>query len=414
MGKTKVSIQGEAFYINGKLVYEEIAGSRPEAHGLLMNARFIQGVFDDKGDVSRYQRFGGTFDPDSNTDDLIQALPQWYAYGLRAFTVGFQGGGPCFTIPNETIHNNPFGDSGDQLDPDYAARMDRLIRAADELGMVVIVSYMYPGQTHRLADGKAVLNAVRAASRFLKLGAYTNVLIEVCNEHDLSRHPLIQQPEGMVALMEIAREESGGMLVGCSGSGGIMKEEVCKESDVIFIHGNGQSRQQYCNMIAQARKWSPGKPVVCNEDSQAVGQLGVAFDTRTSWGYYNNLTKQEPPVKWGVTPGEDLFFAQRMAEGIGIPVPPIPEEKRYMLQGLAADESYEGKRWIRLAALYPEGIDRVEFYVKQSLVYTCYVEPFTVNFRSNWLQGPWTGDEPAEDWLAVVYLKNGEQLEVRA
>jgi hypothetical protein len=107
MAKTNLTIQGEHFYINGQKVYSEIPGSRPEAHGLLMNARFIQGIFDDKADCSRYKRFGRQFDPERNTDDLIAALPEWYRYGLRAFTVGFQGGGPCFTINNSTIDNNP-------------------------------------------------------------------------------------------------------------------------------------------------------------------------------------------------------------------------------------------------------------------------------------------------------------------
>ena len=60
--------------------------------------RFIQGIFDDKADASRFERFGRHFDPEENTASLIAALPEWYAHGLRAFTVGFQGGGPCFTM----------------------------------------------------------------------------------------------------------------------------------------------------------------------------------------------------------------------------------------------------------------------------------------------------------------------------
>ncbi len=58
MSKTVVSIEGTHFYINGKKTYSEIEGSNPLAHGLLMNARFIQGVFDDRADISRFSRFG--------------------------------------------------------------------------------------------------------------------------------------------------------------------------------------------------------------------------------------------------------------------------------------------------------------------------------------------------------------------
>ena len=45
MGKTNISIENESFLINGKLIYSEINTSNPQAHGLLMNARFIQGIF---------------------------------------------------------------------------------------------------------------------------------------------------------------------------------------------------------------------------------------------------------------------------------------------------------------------------------------------------------------------------------
>ena len=58
MSNTSLSIQGESFLINGQLTYAEIAGSNPGAHGLLMNARFIQGIFDDKADPGRFNRFG--------------------------------------------------------------------------------------------------------------------------------------------------------------------------------------------------------------------------------------------------------------------------------------------------------------------------------------------------------------------
>ena len=200
MGKTTVTIKGESFLINGQLTYQEIAGSKPSAHGLLMNARFIQGIFDDSADPQRFARWGHTtWDAEAHTDALIAALPQWYRYGLRAFTVGFQGGGPCFTLNNRTIENNPFGADGTTLAPAYCGRMDRLIRAADALGMVVIVSYFYGDQTRHLRDGRAIRNAVTTASRWLKEGGYTNVIIEVANEHDIppfQQHPLLFYPAG--------------------------------------------------------------------------------------------------------------------------------------------------------------------------------------------------------------------------
>ena len=75
---------------------------------------------------------------------------------------------------------------------------------------------------------------------------------------------------------------------------------------MILIHGNGCTRQRLYNMIQTVRSWGLKRPIVCNEDSQAIGQLQVAFQTGVSWGYYNNMTKQEPPTDWSITPGEDM------------------------------------------------------------------------------------------------------------
>lgn len=414
MPKTSLSIQGESFLINGQLTYSELNGSKPEAHGLLMNARFIQGIFDDKADPSRFARWGNDqWDPEAHTDGLIAALPEWYGYGLRAFTVGFQGGGPCFTVDNRTIENNPFGNDGKTLDPAYANRMDRLIRAADDLGMVVIVSYFYGDQTRNLRDGRAVRNAVTTASRWLKEGGYTNVIIEVANEHDIppfQQHPILFYPEGVATLNDLARQESGGLPVGCSGKGGSVFREIAEASDVILIHGNGCSRQRLYNMIRDIRSWELNRPIVCNEDSQAIGQLAVTYKERVSWGYYNNMTKQEPPADWSVLPGEDTFFAYRMAEGIGIPIPTLPVEEQYHLHGLEPQLSDNGERWIRMASLYPEAINYVDYYRNGEHYYTAYDESFSVHFQSNWRQGgvpAVTGDE----WRAEIHLRSGEVLE---
>ena len=415
MGKTNISIENESFLINGKLTYSEINTSKPQAHGLLMNARFIQGIFDDQADPGRFARWGHSeWNAEANTQALVDALPQWYGYGLRAFTVGFQGGGPCFTVSNDTIDNNPFGKDGTELDLAYTERMDTLIRGADEQGMAVIVSYFYGAQARRLKDGRAVRNAVIGASKFLHEGGYTNVLIEVANEMNIGafkEHPIVREPEGMASLIDLAREASGGMAVGCSGGGGYRNREVAEASDYILIHGNSQTRQRYYAMIQEIKGWEQNKPIVCNEDSQALGNMGVAFKTHTSWGYYNNMTKQEPPANWGVTKGEDTFFAHRMAEGIGIEVPELSQEDQYYLQGLELNWSYNGQRWIRLASLHPESISYVDFYRNGELYYTSYDESFPINFSSNWrYDGVEVGSDDQE-WKAVIHLGNGEVLE---
>jgi len=416
MSQTHLDIKGEKFLINGQLTYSEIPGVKEQAKGLLMNARFIQGIFDDKAHQERFARFGKErYDPEKNTDDLITALPEWYSYGLRAFTVGLQGGGPVFTIEDwTTIDNNPFSTDGKSFDSMYEGRLDRLIRAADKIGMVVIVSLFYQAQAPRMKNGETIRNAVKTACGILKNGGYTNVIIEVANEHNIghfNRHPIIQSAEGMAYLMELAREYSGNMPIGCSGGGGYANEEIAQASDVILIHGNGCTRQQYYNLIRKVKSWKLGKPIVCNEDSPCIGQLEVAYQTGTSWGYYNNLTKQEPPADWSVTPGQDTFFARRMAEGIGIALNPLPEKDRYYLQGFEPHMTLDNKRWIHLASLYPEKINYVKFYRNGELIDTAFDEPFMINNETTWIQGPCIMKPDDREWKAEIFLRNGDIIE---
>ncbi|MBP7402924.1 MAG: hypothetical protein KBA30_09940 [Clostridia bacterium] len=418
MGKTVLDIRGGRFFINGRETHSDpsgTSGTEAPARGRLPNARFIQGIFDDASGRGRYARFGyDRFDPEENTDRLIAALPAWRSHGLLAFTVGFQGGGPCFTMDSATIDNNPFGSDGLRLDKAYAARMDRLIRAADALGMVVIVSFFYFMQSCRLQDDIAVLDAVQTGARFLRDGGYTNVILEVANEHDLPapcgrNHPQILTSEGMVSLIHLAREASGGLPTGCSRRGGSVDPDICAASDVVLIHGNGCTRQGLHDLILRAHRYAPDKPVVCNEDSPALGQMDVALRAGASWGYYNNLTKQEPPADWGITPGEDRFFALRTARSAGIAIPDPPEREQFLLQGAEPHEYDSGRRWIRLASLYPERIDRIEFFRDGAPAGICYDEPFTLGFRSNWNQDA-VKCGPEEVWTARVHLRDGRIL----
>lgn len=411
---TQLQISGRSLLINGQPVYADLPNSRPEIHGLLFNQRMIQGIFDDKIDRSRFNPLSdGIFDPERHTDHLIEALPQWYAYGLRAITVSFQGGWPVGCVDVQEIDNNPFGADGRQLDPAYAARMDRVIRAADGLGMVVIVSLLYWAQAARLKDSQAIRDAVETGSRFIRDGGYRNVILEIANEYNIDPfrcQPLVFEPDSMVELIQLARKTSGGCPVGSSGGGGMADRVVAEASDIVLIHGNGLTAGQYYDFVRKVRQWVPDRPIVCNEDSPCCTRVDVAALTGTSWGYYNNYTKQIPPADFSVTTGEDLFFARRMAAAIGIPVEPLPESEQYVLQGLEAQTAFNGKRAIRLAAEQPETIRRVFFELDGQRVYVSHDEPFFCFTESTWLATPWQLDGQPHHWRAMIELTDGRTL----
>jgi hypothetical protein len=413
--KTTLDIRGSQFLINDRLTYVDL---QEASRGLLMNARFIQGVFDDAADPSRFARRGWSeWDPERHTEELIAALPEWKSYGLLAFTVGFQGGGPFFTTPNHTIWNNPFGADGKRLDDAYAERMDRIIRAADELGMIVIVSLLYQGQVRHFDDGPAIQNAVITGSNWLREGGYTNVILEVANEHevgDFRDHPLVSSDEGMAALIATARRESGGLPTGSSGGGGVLHRAVAEASDVVLVHGNGLDRQQYHLFIKRTKGLFPEKPVVCNEDSECYSRFDVAVRTGTSWGYYNNVTKQEPPAPWGIVLPEDRFCAVRMAHALGIPVEEIPVEEQLVVQGFEKELDGFGLRWPSVAALRPEGLDYVEWVQDGEVIDTVYDEPYSLNFRTTFVKAGIPETTAPAGLIARVHTAGGEVLELPA
>ena len=114
---------------------------------------------------------------DEKTDELIGSLDTFAQYGVNTISVFFQG--------------SRFGDvrgyrEDASLDPVYAARMSRIIEAAGERAMVVLVGCLYHGDSKgwwrswKQADAElAIANTIH----WLKEHNYRNVFVDVNNEH---------------------------------------------------------------------------------------------------------------------------------------------------------------------------------------------------------------------------------------
>ena len=97
MGKTTVDVDGDRFLIDGRPTYpgRYFRGHRIE--GLLLNARMVQGVFDDLNPETRsmFDYPDGPFDAERNTSEFIAAMPGWRSAGLLAFTDQLPGRQPA-------------------------------------------------------------------------------------------------------------------------------------------------------------------------------------------------------------------------------------------------------------------------------------------------------------------------------
>lgn len=336
MGKTTVDIDSGRFLINGRVTYP---GRRFRGHpieGLLLNARMVQGVFDDLNPETRsmFAYPDGPFDAERNTREFVAAMPSWRSAGLLAFTVNFQGGSPQGYSSEQRWHNSAFEADG-HLRPDYAARMARIVERADELGMVVILGFFYFGQDQRLTDEAAVVAAVANATEWLMGRGYRNVIVEIANEIDVPRYThQILKPDRCHELIEVVQRLSAGrvanragrLLVGTSYRGGsIPRPNVVGVADVLFLHGNHIDDAAEIRLMVRETRALPdyrGQPIVFNEDDhfdfdRDDSNFMAAVAEGASWGLFDyRLPGEGPecgfqsvPVDWRInTPRKRAFF----------------------------------------------------------------------------------------------------------
>src|SRR6266540_311528 len=215
--KTTVTIVGDEFHINGRPTYAGRVWRGHSIQGLLLNARMVQGIFDDRNPATANQWAypdTGKWDAERNTREFLAAMPEWRRHGLLAFTINLQGGNPKGYGKDQPWHNSALTEKG-ELRPDYMARLQRILDFADELGMVVILGIFYFGQDERLMDEAAVKRALDNATDWVLDRGYRNVLIEVNNECNVRYDHDILKPKRVHELIERvkARQREGRRLL---------------------------------------------------------------------------------------------------------------------------------------------------------------------------------------------------------
>ena len=333
--RTTVSIAGEAFHINGQPTYAGRSWNGKKIEGLLLNARLVQGIFDDRNsDTIKRWAYPDThhWDPERNTREFLAAMPEWRRRGLLAFTINLQGGSPQGYSKEQPWHNSAIEADG-SLRSDYMGRLQRILDTADELGMVVILGYFYFGQDQRIQDEAAIVRATDKATQWVFDHGYKNVLVEINNECDVKAYDhAILKPERVAELIERVkqvRRDGQRLLVSASyGGGSVPRENVVRAADFLLIHGNGVSNPaRIAEMVRQTRN-VPGytpKPILFNEDDhfdfeKPSNNFVSAISEYASWGYFDpgasdyNDGYQCPPVNWGINTERKRAFFNLVSE----------------------------------------------------------------------------------------------------
>jgi hypothetical protein len=356
--KTSVSIDGAGFMINGGPTYKGRVWNGKKIEGLLLNSRMVQGVFDDLNAETRALfAYPDTkrWDADRNTREFIAAMPTWRRHGLLAFTLNLQGGspfgysreacegrksapGPAGTsaLNRQPWYNSAFTETG-ELRQDYLARVEAILDAADELGMVVFLGFFYFGQDERLRDEAAVLKAVDAAADRLLAKGYRNVIVEVNNECDVNYdHPALQAPRVHELIQRVTSRTKDGrrLLAGTSFRGGaIPTPAIVKASDVLFLHGNGvREPAKLADLVRRTRGLDGYRamPIVVNEDDhfdfdKPGNNFTAAVGEYASWGYFDYRMRgehfddgfQSVPVNWTISSPRKRAFFELLSEMTG-------------------------------------------------------------------------------------------------
>lgn len=147
------------------------------------------------------------------TEQLIANLDEYRAHGVNAVAVFYMG--------SLGLHTDPFSPDGGKIDPAHQARIDQIIRACDQRGMVAIVGIFYQrAPTPQLRDWSAVENSVRTVAAALR--PHRNVILNIANEQNSSVYKglpweRVREPASLVDLCRIAKLADPQRLIGAGG-----------------------------------------------------------------------------------------------------------------------------------------------------------------------------------------------------
>jgi hypothetical protein len=342
--ETRVTVENRAFFVNGRPTYAGRWYGDRKVEGLLMNARLVQGIFDDLSPATRtfWDYPDGSWDPDRNTDEFVAQMAGWRASGLLGFTINLQGGSPQGYSQHQPWHNSAFTETGD-LRPAYMDRLARILDEADRLGMIAILGYFYFGQDQRLREEQSVIKATEHATDWLLERGYAHVLVEIANEVDNSKYDhAILRPGRCAELIDLVKVRSRGavatahgrLLVSTSLCGGVVPpEHLVAVSDYLLLHGNGVSQPEGIRAMVdgtrEVRTYSD-QPVLFNEDDhfgfgEPDNNMLAAVDRYAGWGYFDYRMTDEDyhegyqsvPVDWSTNSARKRGFFELLAKITG-------------------------------------------------------------------------------------------------
>jgi hypothetical protein len=295
---------------------------RHEAQGKLMNIRLANALFLDEWMHER------PFDPEFNTNAVIQALDFYKDHGVLMINVSLQGAQAGYDKsvngidrenayslgPGRGAYVSAFQPDG-SLKPDWLARLERLLRAADQRGMFVNVMYFYHGQAGLFRSTAAIHNAAVNITGWLIAKNFRNVIVDVANEYDLPGPQWEFKgyiPQNIIPLIDDVRQcfkhSDYALPIGASSDGHMRYPPSLQgQVDLLLIHGDGRNPQEKARRVAELKEAQ--RPVLMTEDDNGrattvehlAGDLAscdIFFHRAEGWGYLPWIQAQRFPFRY--------------------------------------------------------------------------------------------------------------------
>lgn len=299
--ETRIAEVDGFWEINGKPTYEGT-----DAEGLLLGVRMVNATFNDRNPATRPR----SFDPEKNTEAFLKNLPAYLSHGINTVLLNMQGGYPGYA----KAINSAFNPDGSLRKTDVA-RIANVIEACDKKGVVVVLGYFSPAQDQLLKDEAAVQAATKNASSWILSMGYTNVLVQIAEEHTSNKykHQLISSAEGCASLIKLAKEIHPGLKVSASGApNGRVANEVGDEASVLFPRFNGTPVERINTMVVKLAKRS--KAIVCVDDSktgeEGLKALQICVRSLCSWSYSNPKRNQHYPFRYRGAADDPVVYSE--------------------------------------------------------------------------------------------------------
>ncbi|GAA0928379.1 cellulase family glycosylhydrolase [Pseudonocardia zijingensis] len=230
---------------------------------------------------------------DDWTDELISQLDTWRDHGVNSFILWLQGSSGGYTRvftdagefdpqPREITSIVGFGDDDDHTangstsGAEVLERTRRIVAAADERGMVVIVGLFYRSAAEH--DSREMLTAA-ARTAAGALADQANVIFDVYNEPDDSNS--IESEESLAAYLRAVKEAAPGRLV---GTGTVETDESADIADMddvdVLMHDAGATGDEAIDAFDTLRDHT-AKPIVNVESFGGSGQGFLDDETRS-------------------------------------------------------------------------------------------------------------------------------------